>query len=182
MRVAKIVQPVERLFDGCIYPGFFAFPVFLGTDCYHLRKGPVSRYPETVGANGFAQRTGHLETVERNNRPHSGFDPKGIRIIAGIGHREYARRISLQQQIEINGHGCGIAISASFAQAEINKYLARHPAIRTRASAAIFSEIAAYSLAKPALVRQAAPMLRVTAQPSTSSSATSPPRDSSDRT
>ncbi len=94
MGMAELVQPVKRLFDGGVYPRLFAFPFFLRTDSNHFGEGEIGRNPETVSADGFAQRTRHPEIIERNNRPHFWFNPENVRIITGIGHRKYSRRIS----------------------------------------------------------------------------------------
>lgn len=182
MGITQLVQLVERLLDFRIDPRRLAIPGLLGANRDHIGKGRVGGHPEAVGSYGFAQRTRHPELVERDDRPVLGFHPEGFRIIPGVGHRENSRRIGFDQKIEINGHETAITLSASFAQSEIYKDCGPSAAINTRASSAIFSAIAAYSLEKPALVRQAAPMLRVTSQPSTLSKATSPPRASSDRT
>ena len=116
MRMAKLVELVERLLDLGIDPGFLAIRCFGGTNCYHIGKGAVGGHPETVGSDGFAERTRHPEIVERNNRPGLGFDPEGIRIITRVRHRENARSIGFQQQVEINGHDHQITGSAPFAQ------------------------------------------------------------------
>lgn len=105
MRIAKLVQLVECLFDFGIYPGFLAILCLGRANINHISEGGVGGDPKTVGPYGFAERARQLEIVERNDRPRFGFDPESIRIITCVRHREYARCISFQQQVEINGHG-----------------------------------------------------------------------------
>lgn len=121
MRIAKLVQLVERLFNLCINPGFLAIGCFCRANPDHIGKGGVGRNPEPVRSDGFAQRARHPEIVERDDRAGLGFHPEGFRIIPGIRHREDARSISFNQEIEINGHERGITRPEPFAQTESDK-------------------------------------------------------------
>lgn len=121
MRMAQLVQLVERFLDLGIYPGFLAIGCFARTNPDHIGKGAVGRNPEPVRSDGFAERARHPEIVERDDRPGLGFNPEGFRIIAGVRHRKYARSIGFYQEIEINGHERGITRPAPFAQTENDK-------------------------------------------------------------
>jgi len=121
MRMAQLVQLVERLLDFGIYPGIPAIPGFCRTNRDDIGKGSVDGHPKTVGPYGFAERARHPEMVERNNRARLWFNPEGFRIISRVSHREDARRISFYQKVEINSHGWGITRSTPFAQSEIGK-------------------------------------------------------------
>ena len=105
MRISQFVQPVERLFNLRIYPGFSAIRGFFGTNSNHFGKGEVGGNAEPVRPDDLAERTRHPEIIKRDDRPRLGFNPEGFRIIAGIGHREDSRRIGFQQQIKFDGHG-----------------------------------------------------------------------------
>tara|TARA_R110000824_G_scaffold209_24_gene1161 strand:+ start:10475 stop:10792 length:318 start_codon:yes stop_codon:yes gene_type:complete len=105
MRISQLVQVIERFLDFRIYPGFLAIGCLCGTYRDHISKGAIGGNPKPVGSYGFAERARHLKIVQRDDRPVLGFNPEGIRIVTGVRHREYSRRISFQQQIEINGHG-----------------------------------------------------------------------------
>lgn len=104
MRMAQLVQLVERLFYFGIDPGVPAVPCLCGTNRNNIGKGLVGGHPKTVGSYGFAERARHPEIVERDNRTGLGFDPERFRIIAGVGHRKYARAIGFHQQVKINSH------------------------------------------------------------------------------
>ena len=105
MGMAKLVQLHERLLDFGIYPGFLAIGGLRGANIDHIGKGGIGGDPKAVGPDGLAERTRHLEIVQRNDRPGFWFHPENIGIVTRVRHREYARRISFQQQVEINGHG-----------------------------------------------------------------------------
>jgi len=105
MRMAQLMQLVERLFYFGIDPGFAAVPRLLGANGDDIGKGRVGGHPETVGPDGLAERARHPEIVERDDRARLWFDPEGFRIVTGIGHREDSRRIGFYQKVEINGHG-----------------------------------------------------------------------------
>ena len=118
MRKAQPVQAVKCFLDFGIYPRFLAIRCFRGTNCDHVGKGRIGADPETVGPDGFAEGARHLEIIERYDRPRFRFHPESVRIITRIRHREYARSISFQQQVEINGHEYQITLSAPFGQLE----------------------------------------------------------------
>ncbi len=104
MRKTQLVQTFERFLDIGIYPGFPAICGFLGTDRDHIGESDIGRDSKTVGPDGFAEGARHPKVIEWNNRPGFRFNPESLRIITSVRHREYARCIGFQQQVEINGH------------------------------------------------------------------------------
>ncbi len=90
------MQRAKGFFDICVNPCFTPVICRLGADRNYICKCLVTGGLKTVRPNRFAQRTRHVETIKRQNRTCLRLYPKCLRIIACIGHRENAGRISLQ--------------------------------------------------------------------------------------
>src|SRR5690606_742363 len=67
----------------------------------------VAGHSEPVLPDGFGERAGYLEAVERDDCPLAGLDPIELLIVATVGHREDAAAISHQQQVDRNRFGRG---------------------------------------------------------------------------
>ena len=104
MGVAHLEKGQARVGDRSVDPAFRPVRSRLRASRQHCGKIPVGRDLELVGPDGLAQRTGNMQSLQRQDRPFLGFHPEDFRIIPAVGHGKYPHRIGPQQDIEIDGH------------------------------------------------------------------------------
>src|SRR5687767_6204074 len=97
MGMAGRVQGQHRAFDLRIDPGFAA----IGAGADDRREIAVASDGEAPAADRPAQRAGDMESVDRDNGPVLRLDPEQLLRIAAVRHREYSRRIALEQEARV---------------------------------------------------------------------------------
>src|SRR4051794_16159112 len=97
MSVARAVKCEHRALKLGIYPGLF--PVGTGRD--DRAEGDVEGDIEFAGSQRPLERAGEMETVKRDDRTVARLDPKEVRRIAAVSHREDPSGITLKQQARV---------------------------------------------------------------------------------
>jgi hypothetical protein len=92
MGVADGVEAERGPLDDRIDPRLLA----VGTGEQHLLKGQVAGDGKSAGTDALGQRTGQVESIERNDGAAARLDPEDVAGVAAVGHGEYAGGISPQ--------------------------------------------------------------------------------------
>src|SRR5215208_8146169 len=94
MGVSRAVQRKHRMFEVGVDPCLLA----VGAGGDHLSESAVMGDAESARAERAPQRSGDVESVERNNGAVARLDPEQLVRIAAVGHRENAGGIALEEQ------------------------------------------------------------------------------------
>lgn len=91
------VQPTKGVLNVGVNPGVPPVGLRLCTGGDNLGKGRVGGDDEAVLPDGFGKRLRQTETIQWHDGAKLWFNPKGVRVITGVGHREYAIGVGLKQ-------------------------------------------------------------------------------------
>src|SRR5438067_5718334 len=106
MGVTRSVEREHGLLELGVDPGLLA----VGAGGDHSGEIAVARDCELARADRPAERARDVEMVERNNRAIARLDPEQFVRLAAVGHRENARRITLEQKARIEAtHGASLS-------------------------------------------------------------------------
>lgn len=105
MGVAKLVQIHKAVFDDRVNPCIGAVIGCGGTFIDNLGEIPIACHGETVGCDGFFERSRHMKAIKGYNGAYFWLYPENIGIIAGFGHWKIAQRIGAQKHRFRQGRG-----------------------------------------------------------------------------